>query len=187
MGRVPSSRPWSGSTRTPADGQRMFYLRAPVGPRVFGKPFSTSLPRRGVASPNISDIAARLRYHARQHPTVASLLRDLPALPAEGTPEPGLYTETRATPGITVNGELRVSVLRLYSVTAEGKQLVGQLQATRVLDHPLASWRLHHYLHVPKFFATVRCEDETSWFMRVLEVHYRDEGADVAFKVEVPA
>lgn len=140
-----------------------------------------------MSAPNVVELASRLRFHALQHPTALSLKRDLPELPKEGTPEPGLYVETTHSPGITVNGELRISILRLVSVGPEGRVMVGQLQATRVLDHPLETWRMNHYVHVPRYFATVKVNDATDWFLRVLEVHYRDHGGDITFAPKVEA
>ena len=137
--------------------------------------------------PSIPDLARRLSYHARQSAMVRELRSALPALPGEGLPAPGLYLDVGDRPGLVVNGELRVSVARVYSVTEEGKELLGQVQATRVLDHPLARWDLRLYLHVPRFFSTVRSEDESSWWLGILEQHYQGSAAEVAFQPAVPA
>lgn len=134
-----------------------------------------------------SEKAADLRRKANDHPTVASVKAQLPEMPEEGTPSDGLYVEARKTPGIVVNGELRVSVLRLISVGPEGRRLVGQVQATREVDHPLTSWELNLYTHDPEFFQTERVEDDQAWFVDVLEHHYAKADATPELEVGVEA
>lgn len=134
-----------------------------------------------------SEKAANLRSKAHEHPTVASVKTQLPELPQEGTPEDGLYVEARKTPGIVVNGELRVSVLRLISVGPEGRRLVGQIQATREVDHPLSSWELKLYSHEPEFFQTDLVDDEQAWFVSVLERHYAKADATPELEVGIEA
>lgn len=116
-------------------------------------------------------MADALRSKALDHPTVTRLVDQLPALPE--TPEPGLYVETSKAPGLVVNGELRVSVARIFTVDEEGKTLIGQVQAVREVDHPLAEWHLRTYKHTPKHFHTEQVDDVQSWFVGVLEQHYK--------------
>ncbi|MDX1611182.1 MAG: hypothetical protein R3185_02350 [Candidatus Thermoplasmatota archaeon] len=137
---------------------------------------------------NLEDDAARLRASALNHPTVLSLGRDLPSLPREGPVEPGLYLDKSKVPGILVNGEVRVSLARIFSVDPSGKrQLIGQVQATRVRDHPLETWELRYYVHVHKFYATHKVDDETQWFLQVLEQHYKAGGDEVDLTAEIEA
>jgi hypothetical protein len=107
-------------------------------------------------------MADELRSKAHEHPTLGA---------PEGDVE-GLFVDTRSTPGITVNGELRVSVARIHSVTGDEQRLVGQVQAVRVVDHPLKTWELRFYVHVPEHFHTQEFEDTNDWFLRVQELHY---------------
>lgn len=122
-----------------------------------------------------SEMAAELRSKAHEHPTVMTLVDQLDE--THGAPEAdaeGLYVDTRSTPGITVNGELRVSVARLHSVTDDDTRLVGQIQAVRVVDHPLKTWELRFYVHVPEHFHTEEFDDTNDWFLRVQELHYEE-------------
>lgn len=132
-----------------------------------------------------SEIAETLRTKASQHPTVARLTSQLEDF-GDGPEETGLYISTSKTPGITVNGEIRVSVARLYSVDEGDRQLVGQLQATREVDHPLATWELKFYAHSPENFHTNEMEKTEQWFVRVLDLHYQrvDEQAQVTPEIE---
>jgi hypothetical protein len=130
-----------------------------------------------------SEMADELRSKAHEHPTLVTLLDQLDE--TQGAPEAseeGLYVDTRSTPGITVNGELRVSVARLHSVTDDEQRLVGQIQAVRVVDHPLKAWELRFYVHVPEHFHTQEFEDTNDWFLRVQELHYEqaDDHLEIA-------
>lgn len=135
-----------------------------------------------------SKMADELRSKAHEHPTLVTLLDQLDE--SQGAPDQdsaqGLYVDTRSTPGITVNGELRVSVARIHSVTDDEQRLVGQVQAVRVVDHPLKSWDLRFYVHVPEHFHTNEFEDTNDWFLRVQELHYEeaDEQLQVAPEIE---
>jgi hypothetical protein len=118
-------------------------------------------------------MADELRSKAHEHPTLVTLVDQLDE--THGAPEgdvEGLFVDTRSTPGITVNGELRVSVARIHSVTGDEQRLVGQVQAVRVVDHPLKTWELRFYVHVPEHFHTQEFEDTNDWFLRVQELHY---------------
>jgi hypothetical protein len=120
-----------------------------------------------------SEMADELRSKAHEHPTLVTLVDQLDE--THGAPEgdvEGLFVDTRSTPGITVNGELRVSVARIHSVTGDEQRLVGQVQAVRVVDHPLKTWELRFYVHVPEHFHTQEFEDTNDWFLRVQELHY---------------
>lgn len=119
-----------------------------------------------------SEMADSLRAKAHDHPTVATVKTQLPPLPDEGSPDEGLYIEAGHSPGLVVNGELRVSVLRVVSVGPDGQTLVGQIQAVREVDHPLSTWQLVLYTHDPEFFQTDRADDEQAWFIDLLEMHY---------------
>jgi hypothetical protein len=123
-----------------------------------------------------SKMADELRSKAHEHPTFVTLVDQLDesnGAPGQDASE-GLYVDTRSTPGITVNGELRVSVARIHSVTEDDVRLVGQVQAVRVVDHPLTSWELRFYVHVPQHFHTNEFEDTNEWFLRVQEIHYNE-------------
>ena len=132
-----------------------------------------------MARNDLHDVAARLRHHARSHPSIAHLVDQLPELPASGPVLPGLYVETTDTPPVKLNARVRVSVVRIHSVTAEGKRLVGQVQATRLVDHPLAHWEVHYYLHRPQQMVTVKVVSDRDWWLSLLEQHYAYGGAVV--------
>lgn len=134
-----------------------------------------------------SEMAAKLRSKAREHPTVATLDAQLPTLPESGAPDQGLYIETRKTPGLTVNGELRVSVARIKSVGPDGPRLVGQIQAVRAVDHPLESWELRLFEHEPEYFSTERHDDPEAWFVRLLDLHYEATDAQADIELDVTA
>lgn len=118
-----------------------------------------------------SQKADALRSKALDHPTVKRLTDQLDALEAD--PEPGLYVDTASAPGMVVNGELRVSVARVHSVDEDGESLVGQIQAVREVDHPLDTWSLTLYWHEAEHFCTEEIDDVQSWFVQVLDQHYR--------------
>jgi hypothetical protein len=130
-----------------------------------------------------SDDADVLRSKARNHPTVTALEDQLPEL--DDDPEPGLYIDTRAAPGLTVNGELRVSVARVHSADEDGETLVGQVQAVREVDHPLEEWRLKLYWHRPEHFCTEHVEDADAWFLQVLDSHYAATDAEPEPEIEL--
>lgn len=135
---------------------------------------------------SIADRSARLRANALQDVHVAQLRSRLPELP-DGDAAPGLYIESEETPGIIVNGELRVSVARLYSLDEEGSRLVGQIQVARLLDHPLATCELRFYHHETENFRTTRVEDPQAWFLGLLNLHYAQADSHVAFEHEIEA
>lgn len=173
--KLPSMR---GGTRPPVA----------IGRDVFPKRFSTPREPCGVTRGPSAKRTGRLRKAAQQHPTLLSLKADLPRLAEEGTHDPGLYLDVSPVPGMVVNAELRVSVARLLSVDESGaRTMVGQVQATRELDHPMASWELSFYLHVPEYYSTHRIQDQDAWWLRVLEQHYRHGGDEVALEPQVPA
>lgn len=136
---------------------------------------------------NTSTMTDALRTKALDHPTVARLTEQLPSLPRDGSPKPGLYVETKETPGLVVNGELRVSVARLFTADEEGKHLVGQIQAVRSIDHPLATWEIRTYTHTPEHFHTEHVDDHQAWFMNVLESHYSVHDAQPQLETGVQA
>lgn len=162
---------------TPRTGQPL----CPKGFNNAGRP-------SGVSRTNTEDVAAQLREHASNHTTLLALKRDLPGLPTDGPADQGLYMDAQEVPGMVVNGELRVSVARLISVGHDGtRKMVGQIQATRVLDHPLETWSMRFYVHVHRFFATHEVDHQEQWFVRVLEQHYRNGGDQVALEPAVEA
>lgn len=118
---------------------------------------------------------------------MASLKTQLPALPEQGAPDDGLYVEARKTPGLVVNGELRVSVLRVVSVNEEGQRLVGQVQAVHEVDNPLSTWQLRLYTHEPEHFQTEKVEGAEAWFVELLELHYRKTDAAPELELGVDA
>ncbi len=130
--------------------------------------------------------ADALRAKALEHPTVKRLATQLPTLP-EGEPDEGLYVETHQTPGLVVNGELRVSVARVFTVDDEGATLIGQIQAVRTVDHPLAQWEIRCYKHTPQHFHTEHFDDVQAWFVDVLEQHYKASDAEPALETGIEA
>lgn len=159
-----------------------------IGQPLCPKRFNIAGRPSGVSRTSTEDVAAKLREHASNHTTVLTLKRDLPELPTGGPVDQGLYMDLQEVPGMVVNGELRVSVARLVSVGHDGThKMVGQIQATRVLDHPLETWSMRFYVHVHRFFATHEVDHQEQWFVRVLEQHYRNGGDQVALEPAVEA
>ncbi len=136
---------------------------------------------------NTSAMTDALRTKALDHPTVARLTEQLPTLPQDESPQPGLYVETTETPGLIVNGELRVSVARIFTADEDGKRLIGQIQAVRSTDHPLATWEIRTYTHTPEHFHTEHIEDPQTWFVNVLESHYSVADAQPELETGVQA
>lgn len=137
----------------------------------------------------IPKMADKLRSKAREHATLVTLvdqLTEIDQAPTQDAAE-GLYIDTASAPGITVNGELRVSVARIHSVTADGQRLVGQVQASLVVDHPLRSWDLRFYVHVPEHFHTKEFEEANAWFLRMLELHYEEAEEQLTVAPDVEA
>jgi hypothetical protein len=125
---------------------------------------------------------AQLRTWGRSHPTLLALQTLLPHYPAERESmlAPGLYVDHLRTPWVSVRGEVRVSLARLISVTPEGRhQLVGQVQVTAVESDLLSSMALRFYLHQPAGVIAREVEAETTWWLGVLDAHYRLGGAAV--------
>ncbi|HVL47256.1 MAG TPA: hypothetical protein VM889_01725 [Candidatus Thermoplasmatota archaeon] len=124
-----------------------------------------------------ADAAEGLRRWASGEPLVRHLRTVLPAL-AEAGDRPGLFVDAAATPWIDVEGDLRVSVLRLWSVAIDGSRtLVGQVQATASRD---GDRRLRAYVHRPEMFHTEEQAGEDAWFLQVLDAHYERGGAPLA-------
>jgi len=129
-----------------------------------------NLPAGNVESPGQA-----LRAWGREHPTVASLRTLLPSYPAEREAglAPGLYVDHLRTPWVAVRGEIRVSLLRLIAVTAEGKhQLVGQVQVTAVETDLHETMTLRYYLHQPAGVIAKEVVGEGEWWLSVLDAHY---------------
>jgi hypothetical protein len=121
-----------------------------------------------------------LRAQARDHPVVKELLARLPAYRGPKVPhEPGLYVDADEAPSISVKRETRVSILRMFSVSATDVQLVGQIQVTTsASDQKL--WALRFYVHAPTQFLTKEIHDHDHWWLAVLERHYARGGPPVA-------
>lgn len=136
-----------------------------------------------------SEMADELRNNAQEHPTFLTLQDQLTQTDGapRGTENEGLYVDTEPAPGIVVNGELRVSVARVHSVTSEGQRLVGQIQAVLVVDHPLESWDLRFYVHDPENFHTNDFDDTHAWFVRILDLHYDQATEQVEMAPQIEA
>lgn len=118
-----------------------------------------------------------LRAWGLRHPFVLELMATLePASTARSGAEQ-LVWETAPVPGLVVNGERRVSILRLRSRTQDGDQLVGQVQVLQPSDDPLARTELALYVHAPDKAFTRHEEDADAWFTTVLDTHY-DRASD---------
>lgn len=124
-----------------------------------------------------------LRAWGRAHPTLHALRTLLPSYPAEreAVLAPGLYVDHLRTPWVAVRGEVRVSLARIIAVTAEGKhQLVGQVQVTAVEMELQNTMQLRYYLHQPAGVVAREVETEESWWVAVLDAHYRLGGEPIA-------
>lgn len=121
-----------------------------------------------------------LRAQAREHPVVKELLAKLPAFRGpRATHEPGIYVDAEEAPSISVKREMRVSILRVFSVGPSDVQLVGQIQVTTSpSDQKL--WALRFYVHAPTQFLTKEIHDHDTWWLGVLERHYARGGPPVA-------
>lgn len=124
-----------------------------------------------------------LRAWGRAHPTLHALRTLLPSYPAEreAVLAPGLYVDHLRTPWVAVRGEVRVSLARIIAVTAEGKhQLVGQVQVTAVEMELHNTMQLRYYLHQPAGVVAREVETEETWWVAVLDAHYRLGGEPIA-------
>lgn len=121
-----------------------------------------------------------LRAQARDHPIVKEVLEHLPLFRgAKAMHEPGLYVDSDEAPSISVKREVRVSLIRLFSVNGQDIQLVGQIQAITAPSDPKL-WALRFYVHAPTQFLTKEIHDHDSWWMGILERHYARGGPPVA-------
>lgn len=131
-----------------------------------------------------------LRAWGRAHPTLASLQTLLPGYPAEreAVLAPGLYVDHLRTPWVAVRGEIRVSLARIISVTPAGKhQLVGQVQVTAIEQDLHETVQLRYYLHQPAGVIAREVETEETWWVGVLDAHYKLGGAPIASDCGVTA
>lgn len=129
--------------------------------------------------------SASLRRWGTSHPRVLSVMATLPAddeLDADG----GVGWETTPVPGITLDGELRVSILRVFSHSPEGRSLVGQVQARCTIDHPIPDPALRWYVHDPERWTTWSPGDLDAWFSAILERHYARDGKTLALELVPP-
>ena len=128
-----------------------------------------------------------LRQQAREHPVVKELLERLPAFRGPKAPhEPGLFVDAEEAPSISVRREMRVSVVRLFSINGTDAQLVAQVQVTSsAADSKL--WALRFYIHAPSQFLTKEVHDHDTWWLSVLERHYGRGGPPVAIFEQVTA
>ncbi|HWH08864.1 MAG TPA: hypothetical protein VNX21_06660, partial [Candidatus Thermoplasmatota archaeon] len=123
-----------------------------------------------------------LRAWGRAHPTLHALRTLLPGYPAEreAVLAPGLYVDHLRTPWVAVRGEVRVSLARIIAVTPEGKhQLVGQVQVTAAEADLDSSVQLRYYLHQPAGVVAREVDAEETWWVSVLDAHYRLGGAPI--------
>lgn len=116
-----------------------------------------------------------LRAWGNIHPTLSTLRGMLKAYPQERQRQalPGLYIDSARAPWVAVRGEIRVSLARLISVSADGKhQLLGQVQATASEKHLNDSCTLRFYLHQPAGVIAREVNNENQWWVELLEQHY---------------
>ncbi len=121
-----------------------------------------------------------LRAWGNLHPTVSSLRGQLPAYPKQNARDikPGLYVDGERAPWVAVRGEVRVSLIRLVSVDKDGRHhLLGQVQAT-ANEHALdVSTTLRYYVHQPAGVIAREVQDESKWWLDILNAHYAIGGA----------
>lgn len=128
-----------------------------------------------------------LRAQAREHPVVKELLARLPAFRGpKAAHEPGLYVDSEDAPSISVKREIRISLVRLFSVNGTDIQLIGQIQATTSPSDPKL-WALRFYLHAPTQFLTKEIHDHNTWWLGVLDRHYSRGAPPVALFEQVTA
>lgn len=136
---------------------------------------------------NAKEHAEWLRLQAREHPVVKEMLMRLPAFRGpRASHEPGLYVDSEEAPSISVKREVRVSLVRLFSVNGQDIQLVGQIQAITAPSDPKL-WALRFYVHAPTQFLTKEVHDHDTWWLSVLERHYGRGGPPVAMAEGVAA
>lgn len=128
------------------------------------------------AAPKQSEYRAQgeaLRHWGQTHALVHDLIERLPRIP--GTLRKpltnGLYVEAEPGPWVVVKGQLRVSLLRVHSVTPEGKQLVGQVHATQPAGGHGAPL-LRFYLHDAEVVVVRESRDADEWWLGLLDRHY---------------
>lgn len=116
--------------------------------------------------------AAALRAWGLGHPSVTFVLSVLPRAAGGGEP-PGLYADSSRTPWVSVKDELRVSLLRVFAVTANDSLLVGQLQVTERLKHSgVPDRRIRCFVHDPSTFVSREVASVDAWWLEVLERYY---------------
>lgn len=140
----------------------------------------TEPPASAPGDAGIEDAIARLRDWGLGHPLVLELMATLtPATDAVPDREQ-LVWEATSVPGLVVNGERRVSILRLSSRADGTERLVGQVQVLERTDDPLSRASVALYVHAPERAWTCHVEDTDAWFIRVLEAHYERAQGPVA-------
>lgn len=118
-----------------------------------------------------------LREWASGLPVVRALKDALPTFPRGlVAASPGLYVDASHAPAIELAGNLRVSVLRVLSVTPEGEKLVGQVQVTEDVRLGSSTRRARTYVHDADVYATREVDDTDSWWVSVLDLHYERGG-----------
>lgn len=137
---------------------------------------STAAPRTDA---QLSSAIEQIRRWGRTRPPLLTVTARLPHVRELKPDEPGLAWEARAVPGISVGSTARVSLVRVLSCTADGHELVGQIQATGPLDHPLGEPELAWYVHEPDQGATRAFDDPDAWFTGVIGAYHRAGGAAI--------
>lgn len=137
---------------------------------------STAAPR---ITTGLSSAIDEIRRWGRTRPPLLTVTARLPHVRELGPEEPGLAWEARAVPGISVDSTARVSLVRILACTGGERELVGQIQASGPLDHPLGEPELSWYVHEPERGATREIDDPDEWFTGVVGAYYRAGGAEI--------
>lgn len=135
--------------------------------------FPATTPAPGAGSEHRARGEA-LRLWGQTHPFLHDVLERIPGLPrgpGRNTLGNGLYVEAAPGPWGAVKGTLRVSLLRVHSVTADGMQLVGQVHATQPATGHGAPV-LRFYVHDAEAVVVREVRNPEEWWLELLDRHY---------------
>ncbi|HWG91104.1 MAG TPA: hypothetical protein VNZ52_09690 [Candidatus Thermoplasmatota archaeon] len=124
-----------------------------------------------------------LRTWGESHPFCLTLLSTVP----EPSPEArtGLTIEAGAGKPAVVKGMIRVSVLRIFSHTPEGSQIVGQIHGIQAAEGATGP-DLRFYVHDEETIVVREVHDCEQWWLEVLDRHYARGGDPVEVDEGIP-
>lgn len=98
---------------------------------------------------------------------VAEIVDRLPEADEDGA---GLRVDTTEAEPLVIDGEVRVSLVRIYSLVGEDPTLVGQVQA-RGSSRDAADWTLEFFIHDVRRGYTEEYDAPLRWWRDVASRH----------------